>query len=224
MTERKIEELLEYMWTTEEETGDIEKNIIEKKTIIEQFGEEYTAKWLDKMEAEDLVKLQNGTVKFSSKGQIHAKMIIRRHRLAERLLHDVLDFSSDKYESSACKFEHFIGDDVVASICILLGHPRTCPHGKAIPRGDCCKKDNKAIKTLIAPLSEMKAGEKGKVVYISTKFHQRLDRVSGIGIMPGAIINVHQKHPTYVIQVGESQVAIDKNIASEIFVRLRHNH
>lgn len=218
MTERKIEEALEYFWVLKEEAGKIENAVIKEK-----FGEEYTDKLLERMSRDGFVELNGGGLNLTSNGEKQAELIVRRHRLAERLLHDVLDFTSDKYESSACQFEHYVGDDVVASICTLLGHPSACPHGKVIPKGECCEKAKKQIKSVVVPINQMRPGDKGKVVYITTKFHQRLDRISSIGILPGEKMTVIQKMPTFVVQIGESQIAFDNNIAGDIFIRIEHS-
>jgi len=63
-------------------------------------------------------------------------------------------------------------------------------------------------------------GDKAKVSYIVTKYHERLDRLSSMGLLPGVQVKLHQRQPTYVIQMGETQIAIDDNIARDIYVRL----
>ena len=63
--------------------------------------------------------------------------LIRAHRLAEKLIHDVL---GGKFEDEACEFEHIASPKLVDSICTMLGHPKECPHGLPIPEGDCCKR------------------------------------------------------------------------------------
>ncbi len=218
MTEPKIEEMLECMWTVSEDSDEVKIDTINKK-----FGIKSAHKLLQKMCDDGYVVFDDHKVNLTAAGKKHAAIVIRRHRLAERLLHDVLDVSSEDYESTACQFEHFVGDDVVTSICTLLGHPESCPHGNEIPKGECCTKPPKGVNSLIVPLSKMGSGDKGKVVYITTKFHNRLDRITGIGILPGTKISVHQKLPTFVIQVGETQIALDNEIAGDIFVR-RNRH
>lgn len=218
MTERRIDEALENIWTSNEEDGNAKIERLNKK-----FGVEAASSLLDKMTHKGLVTIKDDIISLTGDGRIKSELIIRRHRLAERLLHDVLDIPSDRYETSACQFEHYVGDDVVASICTLLGHPDHCPHGRMIPKGDCCKKTSKDVKSLVTPLSNMQAGDEGKVVYIATNFHNRMDRISGIGIIPGKKVRVHQTMPSFVIQIGESQIALDDNIANNIFVRNKHN-
>lgn len=217
MTKPRIEEALERVWTAEEEAGKVKIDVLN-----ERFGTELANKLLDEMSVDGLIKFDDDGINLTPTGRKQAAMVIRRHRLAERLLHDVLEIHNDKFESSACQFEHYIGDDVVSSICTLLGHPNKCPHGKMIPKGECCLKAKEDIKSIIVPLSDTRAGDMGRVVYIATHFHKRLDMVSGIGILPGIELKVHQKLPTFIVQVGESEIALDNNIARDIYIRRKH--
>jgi putative ABC transport system ATP-binding protein len=78
-------------------------------------------------------------VEFTPRGRQRAADVIRRHRLAERLFTDSLALDSEsEIEQQACKFEHILSPEATDKICAFLGHPRTCPHGAAIPPGSCC--------------------------------------------------------------------------------------
>ena len=78
-------------------------------------------------------------VELTARGRQKAADIIRRHRLAERLFTDSLALDSEsEIEQQACKFEHILSHEATDKICAFLGHPRTCPHGAAIPPGPCC--------------------------------------------------------------------------------------
>ncbi len=80
-------------------------------------------------------------VELTPRGRERAGSIIRRHRLAERLFTDSLAMDSEsEIEQQACKFEHILSPEATDKICAFLGHPRTCPHGAPIPRGECCGK------------------------------------------------------------------------------------
>jgi len=215
MTEPSQEEILELIWTIEEESEKVERDLLIKKIHLptaEQI--------LNTLIHENYVTITDNKVELTKKGRADARLVIRRHRLAERLLNDVLDVKEDAMDSSACKFEHILDEEVTASICTLLGHPVTCPHGKAIPTGECCEKANKEIRPVVMPLSELRSGDKAKVSYIVTKYHGRLDRLSSMGLLPGVQIRLHQRQPTYVIQMGETQIALDSAIARDIYVRL----
>jgi Mn-dependent DtxR family transcriptional regulator len=78
-------------------------------------------------------------VELTPRGRQRAADVIRRHRLAERLFTDSLALDSEsEIEQQACKFEHILSPEATDKICTFLGHPRTCPHGAAIPPGSCC--------------------------------------------------------------------------------------
>jgi DtxR family Mn-dependent transcriptional regulator len=126
----------------------------------------------------------------------------------------------DEFERGACQFEHFVNEEIIASICTLLGHPAVCPHGNKIPQGECCLSAKKNLEPVISPLSTIKAGKTVKVVYISTKSHASLDRLSGIGVIPGLELTIHQKFPSMILQYGETQLALDNDIAKNVFVRI----
>ena len=80
-------------------------------------------------------------VELTPRGRERAASIIRRHRLAERLFTDSLAMDSEsEIEQQACKFEHILSPEATDKICTFLGHPRTCPHGAAIPPGPCCQR------------------------------------------------------------------------------------
>ena len=206
----KIDEILELLYITDEDGGSLAESGI----------------WLDaqdvltSMGANDLVKLgDGGLVSLTSTGRARAEQIIRLHRLAERLLEDVLELSPSAAEEGACQFEHCLSMDVADSVCTLLGHPTTCPHGKQIPRGECCLREQRGVQPVVVPLSELESGKEARVLYIGTQHHDRLDRLSSMGVLPGAELRLHQRQPSFVIQLGETTLALDHSIAQDIFVR-----
>lgn len=215
MGEPNLEEILELIWTMEEENKKVNKDLLLKKINLPEAKDK-----LDILIQGGYVITTNTNVDLTKKGRANAQLIIRRHRLAERLLNDVLEVKEEAMDSNACKFEHFLDEEVTTSICTLLGHPVSCPHGKAIPPGDCCAKASREIKPVVTPLTDLRAGDKAKVSYIVTKHHERLDKLSSMGLLPGVQIRLHQKQPTYVIQMGETQIALDNAIARDIYVRL----
>jgi DtxR family Mn-dependent transcriptional regulator len=75
------------------------------------------------------------------------------------------------------------------------------------------------MKPLVGPLTDILPGDKAKIVFITPGFHSRLDRLSAMGVVPGSVVKLHQKKPSYVIQLGETMIAVDKDITKEIFVR-----
>ncbi len=161
----------------------------------------------------------NDSYEFTDKGKDRASNIIRRHRLAERLLVDVLNVRENvAIESDACAFEHFLSPEVTDHICTLLGHPAKCPHGHDIPRGKCCERAQTQVATAVMPLGELAAGESGRVVYIATSDHHRLDRLTALGLFPGRVVKVHQKEPLLILLLGETQLALEKRLVDDVHV------
>lgn len=214
---QKVEEALSIIWE-EREKKSCDKEEIRKK-IIEKVQEDI----LEDLIKEGRVIVDNNSIKFTSKGEIIARDITRRQRLAERLLIDVLELGRGEMDSSACEFEHILSKEVEQSICTLLGHPKECPHGLPIPPGDCCMKAKELLESIVIPLSKLTPGEIGKVVYVLTHKHPQLHKLMSLGIVPGALILVHQIFPSFVIQIEETQLALEKDITNEIHVKRVHN-
>jgi DtxR family Mn-dependent transcriptional regulator len=168
---------------------------------------------------DDLFQVDGNRVVLKERGEEKARGIIRRHRLTERLLSEIFEMSEEEVEEEACKLEHILSPGVTESVCTFLGHPPTCIHGKPIPRGECCSKFKKEMKPLVIPLDELGLGEEGRIVFIAPKSHQRLDRLSTLGIVPGSIVRMHQKNPSHVLQIGETTLALDRDIVKDIFVK-----
>ena len=213
--EDRIDEVLETIWMLREE-GEARIDDVRKRSEDPNVEQVLTI-----VESEQLVLTENGCFSFSPHGEKRAESVIRRHRLAERLLSEVFEIEEKQLEDHACELEHthVLSEVVVDSICTFLGHPPTCPHGKAIPGGECCKKFSNELKPLVVPLTELNIGGDARIVFISSKYHARLDRLSSLGIVPGSIIRLHQKQPTYLIKIGETELALDRELAKEIYVK-----
>ncbi len=166
------------------------------------------------------ILIEDDKVQFRKKGKREFLSIIRRHRLAERLLHDVLDYSDeDGSEEIVGKMEHILNEDVTDSICTLLGHPASCPHGLPIPRGRCCELKQDKIPALITSLNRMEPGEEGVVAFISTTDHDKSDRLAAMGIIPGVSIKLHQLKPAVVVMFDETVLSMDEEYAQIIYLR-----
>jgi DtxR family Mn-dependent transcriptional regulator len=211
--EDRIEELLELIWTLREEgVSDLDQLLGTAQDIEARYI-------LRLMIKDDLFQVEGNRMVLKELGEEKAREIIRRHRLTERLLSEIFEMSEEEVEEEACKLEHILSPGVTESVCTFLGHPPTCIHGKPIPRGECCTKFKKEMKPLVIPLEEMGLGEEGRIVFITPKSHQRLDRLSTLGIVPGSIIRMHQKNPSYVLQIGETFLALDRDIVKDIYVK-----
>jgi DtxR family Mn-dependent transcriptional regulator len=208
-----IEEALGIIWTRRERN---EKNKTRIKELLDKGVSESV---FEELLQESLIRVEGENIELLPEGDTVGRDVTRRHRLAERLLADVLEIGNEEMEQTACEFEHSISAGVADSICTLLGHPRMCPHGRPIPEGPCCKKAGSHIESIVAPLSSLPVGDKGLVAYIVTADHPHLHKLLSLGIVPGTEVKLHQKAPTYIIKVKETQIALDKDVAGQIYIR-----
>lgn len=208
----KAEEILETLWIRTEERKD---------DSVPLDGLETTGKEpIEQLLNADYISISDDRVKLTRAGKPEARNIVRRHRLAERLLADVLGTRDTLIHEKACKFEHLLDRGLDESICILLGHPKICPHGSLIPPGRCCQQKQVPLQKIVTPLSQVTPGQKGKVAYIYAPESNKLQKLMAMGILPGAPISLIQSFPSYVFQVRQTQFAVDKEIADAIYVRL----
>jgi DtxR family Mn-dependent transcriptional regulator len=89
-----------------------------------------------RMEKSDLVDVQAGTIRLTTDGMSLAESVVRRHRLAERFLTDLLGLSWAEAHVEAGRWEHVISPTVEVAMMRVLGDPTTCPHGNPIPGTD----------------------------------------------------------------------------------------
>ncbi len=207
------EEILELLWNLREQgRGRLDE-------VVQESAEGEAAELLRKMESDGWIAVRDEKVIFREEGERRAEEVIRRHRLAERLFSEVLELEEGHMESSACQFEHILSAHVLDSVCTFLGHPPTCPHGKPIPRGACCARFQREMAPLVRPLPDLRPGEEGRVVFITPKSRSRLERLSALGLIPGSVIKLTQKRPSYVLSIGETTLALDEDVVREIYVK-----
>ena len=213
-TTQQIEELLEDSYMIWERNGSIDRQALAKRCRTEDLTSP-----ADILLESNLLTETGAALKFTPEGQARAELVIRHHRLAERLLHDVLRVPGRSYESAACAFEHCLDAEVTESVCTLLGHPTTCPHGKNIPPGPCCKAAQTQAQPVLMSLRDLPVGRPARLAYVVNTSHHRLDHLSAVGLLPGVTVQVHQRSPAFVIDVGQTSLALDEQIVSGIYVR-----
>ena len=213
------QELLEQLWIATEEEG--------------QRGLRLPAPGALSPEAEELIRQgfakrstgpERDSLLLTASGRPQAMQAVRRHRLAERLLADVLSSSGAQLDAQACQLEHALFEGVDEAICTLLGHPSFCPHGKPIPPGPCCHEGRKSVDRLIAPLVELREGQHGTIAYLRMggveDDPKQTQKLTAMGVLPGVPITLLRRSPSFVFEAGYSQFAVDESIAADIYVRL----
>ena len=202
------EEILESLWIEIEEKKEKPNTRVLKD---ESAFQELVEKGLIDINKSDL---------FTKEGLKEARGCVRRHRLAERLVADVLDVRDPLLHEASCKLEHGLHYGLEDNVCTLLGHPKVCPHGKNIPGGSCCRSFEKIPKRLIVTLYDMATGDNGKISYINTHDSEILKKLISMGILPGNKIKLLHRFPSFVFEMDNSSFAIDKDLAENIHVLL----
>jgi DtxR family Mn-dependent transcriptional regulator len=207
------EEILSALWATREEQA-------ESAVPLDDLDVEDREDAMRELLEAGFAEQHSGLASLTSSGEGEAASIVRRERLAERLLSDVLSVGEEVASEAACKFEHLLHKGLDDEICTLLGHPRVCPHGSPIPPGDCCRAGAQAVDRVVSALAALSPGQQGSVAYIHARRPEMMQRLLAMGAVPGAPVKLIQSFPSYVFQIGESQVAVDRETAEDVYVRM----
>ena len=146
-----------------------------------QVSRASVSQMIEKMSKAGLVIAEGSRISLTIEGQNLAQQVVRRHRLAERFLTDILGLSLSAAHQEAGKWEHVISDDVEIAMNRVLGAPTTCPHGNPIP-------GSSYIETDAVPLSQLASGSKFTVSRIPEELEFTpglLDFLQQSSILPG---------------------------------------
>ncbi len=154
-------------------------------------------------------------VKLTREGEKIALNIIRKHRLAERLLTDVLKADWSTVHADACKLEHALTKNVTDLLDEKLGHPKFCPHGNPIPT-----ENGQIEEQTCMPLTETGAGENCVVVKIVDEERVNLGFLEQKKIKPQARLHVvKQEARELVVCVEGNQFPIPRELAVDVLVK-----
>ena len=156
-------------------------------------------------------------VRLSPLGRTRALEVVRHHRLLERFLHDVLDYSWEEVHEEAERLEHFISEKLEDRIAAKLGYPETDPHGHPIPeKGGAVKKRTET------PLSLWACGIPAVVSSVSDRDPKLLRELARLGLRPGAkiILDPGVRKASLLLRIGSdgAPVRLNKKLAAEIYV------
>jgi DtxR family Mn-dependent transcriptional regulator len=125
-----FEEYCEAIWELKEDDVDVIQARVAERLHVSRPA---VSEMIKRMQAEGFVSLDGTTINLTTDGMRLAEQVVRRHRLAERLLTDILGLSLAEAHIEAGKWEHVISEPVERAINRLLDNPTTCPHGNPIP-------------------------------------------------------------------------------------------
>jgi DtxR family Mn-dependent transcriptional regulator len=155
-------------------------------------------------------------VELTKAGRKVALEVVRHHRLLELYLKEALGYSWDQVHDEAEKLEHHISEEFEEKIFEALGRPRFDPHGDPIP-----SKDGEVHATDVDPLSDAKPGDVLVIRRVDDGDPELLRYLAELGLIPQVTIEVMGKAPfngPLTVRVGESQHALGRELASNIFV------
>lgn len=189
--------------------------------IVERLGVSAPAvsETVRRLEREGYLTLDDSrAIRLTDKGRTFATSIMRRHRLAERLLTDVLKVPWSQVHEEAGRLEHAISPRLEAHLVALLGDPGTCPHGNPIP-GSINARD---VSTQV-PLGTTAAGTTVVVRRIDEELEAQFDRMQELeagGVMPGRMLQVleGQIPDQQCFDSDGATITLDRVVTAKVYV------
>ena len=168
-----------------------------------------------RMEGEGLVTT-DGAIRLTAAGTRLAERVVRRHRLAERFLTDILGLSWADAHEEAGKWEHVISQPVEVAMTRVLGDPTTCPHGNPIPGTDYTE-------PLTVPLDDLTPGDRFTVSRIPEELEFTpglLEFLEESAVLPGRNGTVTASSPdgTLTVEIDGRHVGIGSFASARILV------
>ncbi|MCZ6491500.1 MAG: metal-dependent transcriptional regulator [Acidobacteria bacterium] len=174
-----------------------------------------------------LKRLQKkGHVRISNKRSIHltpegfrtASVLVRRHRLAERLLTDILHMPWEKVHDEAEKLEHAISPELEKRMLELFGERGTCPHGSPFTPALPSKRGSRCF-----PLAEASENTRLRVVRIAELYEKEkdfLNSLAAVRLLPGSHLTLLRKTFDGILElrVGDRKTAFSTESGSRIWV------
>ena len=156
-------------------------------------------------------------VELTEEGNVMATELVRRHRLLELFLVQIMSFPLDEVDAEAEQLEHAISDAFVDRMDVMLDHPTEDPHGDPIPN-----KVGAVVVCASQPLSTVLPGQEVIVQRVSDDNPDLLRYLSSLGLVPGALVAVEAVAPyggVYTIHVGAATHAIGDVVTQAVLVR-----
>ncbi|HEY8656158.1 MAG TPA: metal-dependent transcriptional regulator [Candidatus Limnocylindria bacterium] len=187
MASSAIEEYLQAIYTLADESGSV---IAARLATFLGISAPATSEMVHRLEREGLVTLDpRKEIHLTAAGQTAADSIVRRHRLAERFLVEVLGFAWWKTHEEAERLEHAMSPEMETRMTAVLGDPQTCPHGNPMPGVT-------AVPT--RPLETLMVGERATVLRIPDQFEHEdgfLEYLDSQGVKPGVTVTLLEQSP-----------------------------
>jgi len=193
-----IEEYLQAVYTLADEGGQV---IGARLAEFLRISPAAVSEMVHRLERDGLLRLdERREVRLTERGLEAASSIVRRHRLAERMLVDLLGYEWWKTHEEAERIEHAMSREMEERLVRVLGDPQTCPHGNPMPG---------MTPRPTRPLERLATGERATVERIPDQFEHEpgfLEYLDTQGVRPGVTLEMIEQHP------GTLRVAVDGNV------------
>lgn len=179
-----------------------------------------------RMERDGLLTVEGDRhLELTDEGRLMATRVMRKHRLAERLLTDVIGLDWELVHAEACRWEHVISETVERRLLELLDHPTESPYGNPIPGLDELGESGETSSFLEghSPLAEVTAAARVRVGRISEELQKDEEIMSALrraGALPGKTVGVEPTEQGVLVGSGGESAEIDLDSAEHVFVRL----
>ncbi len=208
-----LEEYLEAIWELEEEgVAVIQARLVEHL----EHSAPSVSEMVRRLRDEDYISVVGRALSLTEKGRARAISVVRKHRLAERLLTDIIGLPWHKTHVEACRWEHVMSDEVEERLVALLDNPTTCPHGNPIPGAGGPER------TLVA-LAELRPGDCIRLERVTEQVEVDMPALIYLdenGFTPGARAEIRSRAPdgTLVLDLDNGSIALGPGLASQLFV------
>jgi DtxR family Mn-dependent transcriptional regulator len=187
--------------------------------IVERLGlsAPSVSETVDRLAEQGFVEMKpDRSLSLTDRGRRIATTVVRRHRLAERLLVDVIGLEWEKVHREADRWEHAISSDVEEKLVTLLGDPATCPHGNPIPGSKHAPKRERSIALASAEPGGVKVARISEKLELSD---DGLQFVAQAKLVPGASATVvaHETDGTRV-RTDTGEVVVPTKVAEQLYV------
>jgi len=208
-----LEEYLEAIHELEEEGT----TVIQAR-LAERLGHSAPAisEMVRRLRDEGYIEVHGRSLLLTETGRVLAESVVRKHRLAERLLTDVIGLPWHRSHLEACRWEHVISDEVEARLVLLLGNPTTCPHGNPIP-------GTRQNPQELTALADAQGGDHIRLARVTEQVEidaESLEYLSDHGFVPGTAATVSARAPdgTLTLDLDGQVLALGPDLARQLYV------
>ncbi len=208
-----FEEYCECIFELKEDDVDVVQARIAERL---QVSRPAVSEMIRRLEHEGLITMDGRVINLTPSGSELAQRVVRRHRLAERFLTDVLGLSWAEAHHEAGKWEHVMSDSVEEAMDRVLGSPTTCPHGNPIPGSRYSAPDS-------TPLSDIEVGKRFTVSRIPEELEFTpglLDFLEESSLQPGrrGVITAASPDGTVTVEIDGRSVGVGAFASARILV------